>query len=112
MGSLYISWSHVSPATLFGGTWVRIKNAFLWGCDEDGEIGITGGEKTNTLTANEMPAHSHGSVYSGNVTGSKTHSWLASGGTNMAYGTVSAGGGQAHNNMPPYVQVSIWRRTA
>lgn len=112
VGSVYISWSHVSPATLFGGTWVRIQNAFLWGCDEDGEIGITGGEKTHVLTANEMPAHTHGSVYSGNVTGSKTHSWLASGGTNMAYGTVSAGGGQAHNNMPPYVQVSIWRRTA
>ena len=112
VGSVYISWSHVSPATLFGGTWVRIQNAFLWGCDEDGEIGITGGEKTHVLTANEMPAHTHGSVYSGNVTGSKTHAWLASGGTNMAYGTVSAGGGQAHNNMPPYVQVSIWRRTA
>lgn len=112
VGSVYICWSHVSPATLFGGTWVRIQNAFLWGCDEDGEIGITGGEKTHVLTANEMPAHTHGSVYSGNVTGSKTHAWLASGGTNMAYGTVSAGGGQAHNNMPPYVQVSIWRRTA
>jgi hypothetical protein len=112
VGSVYISWSHVSPATLFGGTWVRIQNAFLWGCDEDGEIGITGGEKTHTLTANEMPAHTHGSVYSGNASGTKTHAWLASGGSAMAYGTVSAGGGQAHNNMPPYVQVSIWRRTA
>lgn len=112
VGSVYICWSHVSPATLFGGTWVRIQNAFLWGCDADGEIGITGGEKTHTLSVNELPKHSHGSVYSGNVSGTKTNAWLASGGSDMAYGTVEAGGGAAHNNMPPYVQVSIWRRTA
>jgi hypothetical protein len=112
VGSVYICWSHVSPATLFGGTWVRIENAFLWGCDADGAIGTTGGEKTHALTVNELPSHSHGSVYSGNASGTKTHAWLASGGSAMAYGTVAAGGGAAHNNMPPYVQVSIWRRTA
>jgi hypothetical protein len=112
VGSVYISYSHVSPADLFGGTWERIENAFLWGTTSGGTIGQTGGERTHTLTVNEMPAHSHGSVYSGNVTGTKTHAWLASGGSSMAYGTVSTGGGAAHNNMPPYVQVSIWRRTA
>lgn len=112
VGSVYISYSHVSPAELFGGTWVRIENAFLWGVDENGQIGLTSGEKEVTLTVNQIPAHTHGSVYSGNTSGTKTHSWLASGGSNMAYGTVSTGGGAAHNNMPPYIQVSIWRRTA
>lgn len=112
VGSIYLSYSHVSPAELFGGTWTRIQNAFLWAVDANGEIGLTGGEKTHTLTANELPAHSHGSVYSGNVSGTKTHAWLASGGSAMAYGTVSTGGGAAHNNMPPYIQVSAWRRTA
>ena len=112
VGSIYMSYSHNNPATMFGGTWVRIENAFLWGCDGSGTIGQTGGEKTHTLTVNELPAHSHGSVYSGNVSGTKTHAWLASGGTSMAYGTVATGGGQAHNNMPPYIQVSMWRRTA
>jgi hypothetical protein len=112
VGSIYLSYSHVNPGTLFGGTWARIKNSFLWACDEDGEIGLTGGEKTHTLTVNELPAHSHGSVYSGNASGTKTHAWLASGGSAMAYGTVSAGGGAAHNNMPPYIHVSAWRRTA
>ena len=95
-----------------GTTWARITNRFLWGCDADGDIGVVGGEKTHTLTTSELPAHSHGSVYSGNASGTKTHSWLASGGSNMAYGTVSAGSGAAHNNMPPYIQVAIWRRTA
>jgi hypothetical protein len=112
VGSVYISYSHNDPATMFGGTWVRIENAFLWGCDKDGGIGTTGGEKTHTLTVNELPSHTHGSVYSGNAAGTKTHAWLASGGSAMAYGTVATGGGAAHNNMPPYVQVSIWRRTA
>ena len=112
VGSVYISYSHNSPATMFGGTWVRIENAFLWGCDDKGEIGLKGGEKTHTLTVNELPSHTHGSVYSGNTSGTKTHSWLASGGSNMAYGTIATGGGAAHNNMPPYVHVSIWRRTA
>lgn len=112
VGSIYLSYSHVDPGTLFGGTWVRMVNTFLWGCDADGDIGVTGGEKTHTLTVNELPAHNHGSVYSGNASGTKTHAWLASGGSAMAYGTVSTGGGQAHNNMPPYTQVAIWRRTA
>jgi microcystin-dependent protein len=106
-------YSHADPNDMYPGTtWVRITNGFLWAVDSSGTIGLTGGAKEVTLTVDQIPAHSHGSVYSGNVSGTKTHAWLASGGTAMAYGTVAAGGGQAHNNMPPYVQVSIWRRTA
>lgn len=112
VGSVYISYSHVSPADLFGGTWVRIENAFLWGVDSDGTIGQTGGEKTHTLTVSELPAHSHGSVYSQHATGIKDKAWYNTSGSSVAYGAVSTGGGAAHNNMPPYVQVSIWRRTA
>jgi hypothetical protein len=113
VGFILMLYSHADPNTMYPGTtWVRIENAFLWGVDESGVIGTTGGEKTHTLTVNELPSHNHGSVYSGNASGTKTHAWLASGGSSMAYGTVATGGGAAHNNMPPYVQVSIWRRTA
>lgn len=116
VNSVYISYSHVNPGDMFGGTWVRITNAFLWGCDEDGGIGVTGGEKTHTLTTAEMPSHSHGAVYSGNATGTKNLPWLSTGvlgtGDKLAYAAIATGGGAAHNNMPPYVQVSIWRRTA
>lgn len=112
VGFILMLYSHADPNTMYPGTtWQRIENAFLWGVDSSGAIGLTGGAKTHTLTVNELPSHSHGSVYSGNVSGTKTHTWLASGGSNMAYGTVATGGGAAHNNMPPYVQVSIWRRT-
>ena len=112
VGFILTLYSQADPNTMYPGTtWVRIENAFLWGIDSKGAVGLTGGEKTHTLTTAELPAHTHGSVYSGNASGTKTHAWLASGGSAMAYGTVSAGGGAAHNNMPPYVQVSIWRRT-
>jgi hypothetical protein len=112
VGSIYICYSHADPGSMFGGTWERIENAFLWGCDASGTIGQTGGEKTHTLTVNELPAHSHGSVYSQNVSGTKNLSWYSVSGDKLAYGTVSTGGGAAHNNMQPYIQVSIWRRTA
>lgn len=113
VGYILTLYSHADPNTMYPGTtWVRITNRFLWACDASGEIGTVGGEKNHILTINELPVHTHGAVYSGNVEGTKTHAWLASGGSSMAYGTIEAGGDQAHNNMPPYIQVSIWRRTA
>lgn len=101
------------PNTMYPGTtWERITNRFLWAMDENGEVGVTGGEKTVKLTEAQMPIHNHGGTYTNAGDATKTHAWLASGGSAMAYDTVDAGGGQAHNNMPPYVQVSVWRRTA
>lgn len=117
VGSVYISYSHNNPATMFGGTWVRIENAFLWGCDEDGGIGTTGGEKTHTLTVNELPAHTHTVTVANTASGSNEASNMARYNSNASsyIGSIistSTGGGAAHNNMPPYIQVSIWRRTA
>jgi hypothetical protein len=112
VGSIYCAYNHTNPGTLFGGTWTRLSGGFLWASLAGDTIGQTGGEKTVTLTANQIPAHNHGSTYTNAGTATKTHAWLASGGSSMAYDTVNTGGGQAHNNMPPYIQVSIWRRTA
>lgn len=113
VGTIIHRYDQADPNNMYPGTtWVRMINTFLWGCDANGDIGVTGGEKTHTLTITELPVHTHGSVYSGNVSATKTHAWLASGGSAMAYGAVEAGGGVAHNNMPPYTQVAFWRRTA
>lgn len=113
VGFILTLYSHADPNTMYPGTtWTRIANRFLWGCDADGDIGVTGGEKTVTLTAKQIPSHNHGGTYTNAGSVAKTHAWLASGGSAMAYDTVNAGGGEAHNNMPPYIQVSIWRRTA
>lgn len=112
VGSIYLAFNHTNPATLFGGTWVRIYGAFPWFTDANGEIGLTGGEREHTLTVSELPSHSHGSVYSQNAPGTKTQAWYSASGDKLAYGTVATGGGEAHNNMPPYIQISAWRRTA
>jgi hypothetical protein len=112
VGSIYIAYNHTDPSTLFGGTWARITNAFLWATDGKGTIGQTGGESEVTLTTKQIPSHNHGGTYTNAGTATKTHPWLASGGSAMVYEAVNTGGGEAHNNMPPYIQVSIWRRTA
>lgn len=112
VGSIYLAYNHTDPATLFGGTWTRIQNAFLWATTSTGTIGQTGGEQTVTLTEAQLPSHSHGSVYSQHAAGTKNAAWYTTAGSSIAYGPVETGDGQAHNNMPPYIQVSVWRRTA
>ena len=118
VNSVYISYSHTSPASLFGGTWTRIESAFLWATGSSGTIGQTGGEQTHKLTVNEMPSHTH-DMYSPPVntrmaTSTSSEYWpitYNASSTNTAL-VKAAGGGAAHNNMPPYIQVSVWRRTA
>lgn len=113
VNSIYISYSHTDPALTFGGTWERISNAFLWGTDPAGTIGEKGGESAHTLTIDEMPAHNHAGVRRANNYISGTNSsGESSGSGDTVMTTDNAGGGMAHNNMPPYVSVSIWRRIA
>lgn len=114
VNSVYISYSHTSPASLFGGTWTRITNAFLWATTSGGTIGQTGGEQTHTLTVNEIPSHSHGfnGLTDATASGSGIYRVTYKDGANNNLYVNSTGGGAAHNNMPPYIQVSIWRRTA
>lgn len=124
VNSIYISYSHTSPASLFGGTWTRISDSFLYACASNATIGETGGSSTHTLTASEMPAHAHKMVvYNSNSTDTWTPDYgsylvTASNVTSSknTYGAQLAmnyaGTGAAHNNMPPYTNVSIWRRTA
>ena len=117
VGHIMLLYSHANPSTMYPGTtWERISNAFLWAVDASGTIGLTGGERTHKLTTAEMPSHSHGAVYSGNASGDKNLPWLSTSvlgtGDKLAYSTIATGGSEAHNNMPPYIQISAWRRTA
>lgn len=113
VGSMVLRYDHIDPSTLYPGTtWVRVHSAFPWFTDVGGQIGTTGGERNVTLTVNQIPAHSHGSVYSQHAPGTKGQAWYTTAGSSLAYGAIETGGGQAHNNMPPYIQISAWRRTA
>lgn len=116
VGSIYMSVNNTSPATLFGGTWARIEDRFLLAATNPSASTVTypagslGGAATVTLDTNTIPSHRH-SVGVG--TGSST----PGGDFNCAWGGSSTwssytGGGQAHNNMPPYLAVYMWQRTA
>lgn len=115
VGSIYIAYTSTSPASRFGGTWSQITSRFLY-CTTNVN---TGGEQNHTLTISEMPYHQH--TPSGGVNFVSTTSEATGIGTTKldiwwyvekTAATTSVGGGQSHNNMPPYQGVYCWRRTA
>jgi hypothetical protein len=124
VGSIYMSVNSTSPATLFGGTWAQLKDRFLLGSGNTYTNGSTGGEASHTLTTNELP--DMGSFLSLNWKdqntyntgifgdgGMKTQDRTASSGSSFGeHWTTLKGGEQAHNNMPPYLVVYMWKRTA
>lgn len=115
IGSLYWSTVSTEPGTLFGGTWERIKDVFLLAAGDTYTAGNTGGEATHTLTVNEMPTHTHpfisSKLYSQTANGWNAPTWGSESRTTSAT-SGSTGGGAAHNNMPPYLTVYVWKRTA
>lgn len=119
VGSIYMSVNSTNPTNLFGGTWEQIQGKFLFGMDSSYPAGSTGGEITHKLTIDEMPEHGHTIYYpnSGGPYGNANISYPEGSDTNMTWcaemcKTASTGGGAAHNNMPPYLSVYIWKRTA
>ena len=112
VGSIYMSVNSTSPATLFGGTWEQLENRFLLGAGSSYTAGSTGGEETHTLTIDEMPSHNHGFKRTTNAISSGSNfARMATNGTGDDNLITNTGGGQAHNNMPPYLAVYIWKRT-
>lgn len=121
VGSIYISATLSTPAQVsaaLGGTWVtwgsgRVPVGVDTSQTEFDTVEETGGEKTHTLTIAEMPAHNHPipatnaavgyieTVSLGNRS-AKTHTSA----------TENRGGGQAHNNLQPYITCYMYKRTA
>lgn len=126
VGSIYMSISSsFNPNTSFGGTWSKIgEGQCLIQAGNTYTLGSTGGESTHKLTVDEMPRHAHPVVRND---GTKLSAWATNaGGGNVWYMPVDGnntsghleymayfeGGSNAHNNMPPYLAVNIWKRTA
>ncbi len=139
VGAIYLSVNNVNPSTLFGGTWEQVKDRFLLGAGNTYSNGSTGGASTVTLTANQMPSHTHTqasctnpgnhshtipNVRSPSSSGSgayfeswpggsnsRTHNTNGSGSHTHTITLNYTGGSQAHENMPPYLVVFMWKRT-
>lgn len=128
IGSTYISVNSINPSFLFGGEWEQIQDRFLLASGSTYSAGSTGGEATHKLTVNEMPSHTHiqnqhrhelNRNFS-DGSGGTISSYVATADrkTSTKYTTYTTptnqntGGGQAHNNMPPYLTVYMWKRIA
>lgn len=130
IGAIYMSVNSTPPEALFGGTWERIRDRFLLAAGSTYAAGDMDGEATHTLTAAEMPSHAHptddGKQYiTMPATGaSPARKHVKGDSSSDIYALCSkdnpiyrkdaprAGGGGAHNNMPPYLTVYMWKRTA
>lgn len=122
IGAIFLSVVNTNPNTLLGyGTWSQIaQGQFLVGqnaTDADFDIAEeTGGEKTHVLTEAEMPIHSHvlGELRS-TTTGGEASYIARTADTSSTRGTDKttevSGSGNAHNNLPPYFVIYIWKRT-
>lgn len=125
VGKIILETKNINPATYLGfGTWK------LWGSGRV-PVGVdidnsdfntaekTGGEKTHILTIDEMPNHNHKVNESsdgpglypnwGNESGWGASAMNLSGNGGQCY-TAYSGGGQAHNNMQPYITCYMWKR--
>ena len=120
VGTIYISVSNANPGLTMGGTWTLFgAGKTLVGVDTtDTDFNAsekTGGEKAHILDITEMPSHNHNKL---------KLRWSTAAGANAVYGSNGSGsgsdrdsesyegGGLPHNNMPPFVTVYFWKRTA
>ena len=122
VGSIYITTAFTTAsqvASVLGGTWVawgagRVPVGVDTSDSDFDSVEATGGEKEHTLTVQEMPSHNHGRA---DVRGGTNQYFDASmsvaaslGGT--VAGNFAQGGGQAHNNLQPYITCYMYKRIA
>ena len=139
VGSIYMNaTSSTNPNTLLGfGTWARFGEGRMlisqhssnsrWDSAEE-----TGGSESVTLSLSQIPSHSHFTLSSGNgfpnqvsANGALTKTTNSNGGAGnndyVSFGvsgqadqspSQSVGGGASHDNMPPFITVYMWKRTA
>lgn len=118
VGFIYISFVEIDLSVYFGGVWERIEDVFLLAAGKTYKAGSKGGSATHTLSIEEMPSHNHyirrpswyfadfvngGEIFTPN--GYKTS-------VGIDHYTNSVGGSKAHNNMPPYITVYIYRKVS
>lgn len=123
VGSIYMSTNSTSPAELFGGTWERIKDKFLLGAGDSYSAGATGGSATHTHSASAFAKICTSSTGFNMLQKDFQKSWSINyrmatpSNASQQTGTTSWGVDtdttvNSSSNMPPYLTVYIWKRTA
>lgn len=112
-----MSVNNVSPSNFIGGNWEPLRDRFLIGAGSGYGVNSTGGETTHTLSTGELPANfpsgrnflvdagSTEAINMGIPMGA-----APAGAYKAIINGISRGGGQPHNNMPPYLAVYMWKR--
>lgn len=126
IGSIYMSVNNTNPTSLFGGTWVQLKDRFLLGAGDTYTAGATGGNAAHT--------HDSGGLFAQISTAGansairfqekevaahyRNRGILVPDGVKdeaQSYFTTATeiGGTTAEaSNMPPYLAVYMWKRIA
>lgn len=117
VGAYFFSNNSTSPSSLFGGTWAAVDaGRFICAAGSGYDAGAQGGASSVTLSAAQMPAHTHGMSRAITNNGTAQGYWLLQwGNTSKPNGnlfTDSAGNNEPHENRPLYRAAYIWRRTA
>jgi hypothetical protein len=139
VGSIYMSINNTNPGTLFGGTWEQIKDTFLLAAGNTYDGGSTGGEATHTheygiqyggyyrsialennVNAGVLNYHPNGTIDLNAAigVGSLEAEINKAAADAKASTTLSmthqrrTGNASYTSNMPPYLAVYVWKRTA
>lgn len=134
VGSIYMSVNDVNPSALFGGTWEKIQDSFLVATGSYFNLGQSGGSKDAVVVSHThtQAAHKHdygyklwgtksgstepGAQISGSekyyaATSNNDYKWLSS--MSSEQPTINNSGVDGTDkNLPPYLAVNMWKRTA
>ena len=127
IGYIYMSVNNTNPSTYFGGTWTPINNTFLVASGSSFAPGSSGGQSTHShsLSSNgyaKLNMSNTGSYLYADMNVNQSFSdnyYMRTNGNRTAVsgdtttGVINLGGStDSASNLPPYLAVYMWERTA
>ena len=129
VGSIYMSVNSTSPQTLFGGTWEQLTDTFLYASTtaDTNTTTATGGSADATLVSHNHTTRETGEYFvtseayesnntkvSYSASGNRYVDGITSDSTPFHHRTATGyeGSSATGANMPPYMKVYMWKRTA